>query len=202
MRACLKAACVVAALLAISCASIADDQWFDTPVDAGPEASGPDGVVDVMEEALPEPDAEPDIGPEVEPDPESSSEPEDGGEEEPPPDTCTPTSTGGECNLVEQCGCPPAHYCRWSQSDSCTIVETCYAALPGSGTHGQACFSAYDCASGHSCLGSSSDSGICYKWCRDVTDCPAGKTCEVTVDFSLSEPCEGTSPGPLSACSL
>jgi len=201
MRAFLNAPCVFAALVGASCASIADDQWFDTPVDAGPDTSVPDAVVDVMTEPAPVPDAEPDPEPEVEPDPEPTGEPE-GEEPDPPPDECTSTSTGGECNIVEQCGCPPAHYCRWNQSETCTIVETCYAALPGEATHGMACMSAYDCVAGHSCLTTGDGAGLCYKWCRDVTDCPAGKTCEVTVDFSLGEPCTGTTPGPLSACSL
>jgi len=203
MRAFLIAPCALAALMGASCASIADDQYFDTPVDAGPEASVPDAVVDVMPEPAPAPDAEPDPEPDPEADPGSApTDDPGGGDEAPPGDTCVPITSGGECNMVEQCGCPPAHYCRWEQSDSCTIVEICYAALPGTGGHGATCTSSNDCAAGHSCLTTGDGTGFCYKWCRNVSDCPAGRTCEVTVEYTLVEPCAGTTPGPLSACSL
>jgi hypothetical protein len=142
----------------------------------------------------PDPSPDVDLDPEPDPDPEPDIESEPG---------CVPESSEGECNVVDQCGCPPGAYCSWGQTDSCTLYEYCHFASRGTVGHGSECDDLNDCAPGHDCIfEDTTRPGLCYKWCRESSECPDPSTCTTEVLYDLLSPCTGEASYPIDACSI
>jgi hypothetical protein len=147
---------------------------------------------------------------------------EDTAVDTPPPDTTPPDTTdtgtdtgtdpgcvgatGGICHAIEQCGCSPGYFCAFQldPADSCNLIEDCVA---GGGSYAIeaecTATTAANCPPGTECLTrSGEETGHCYQWCRDSSDCDiAGRECTINVTYTMPAPCAPYTV-PYMACSI